>query len=271
MALKIISLNTWGGRIHKPLIDFVSKGEADIYCFQEVYSKREPRTEPQTVQDEQGLDVHFDLFSDLEAALPNHHGYFCPAVQGYLHDRAEAPLPVFYGIATFVRKSIPVINSVTHFVYREFRPDVFGEPPLPRNAHAIRVYDYEAKSELVLIHLHGLYQKNDKIDTPQRNIQASNLLGLAEGMTERMEEKIVICGDFNLLPNSSTHELLAQQLDMTELVTSRGFTDTRTSLYQKPIRYADYTFVTPQVNVIEFDVLVEPEVSDHRALQLICT
>jgi len=55
---------------------------------------------------------------------------------------------------------------------------------------------------------------------------------------------------------------------LVDLVTTRGFTDTRTSWYPKEGRYADYLLVTPEVNVVRFDAVAEPEVSDHRALLL---
>jgi exonuclease III len=35
--MKIITLNTWGGKIYKELMDFVNKNkDTDIFCFQEI-------------------------------------------------------------------------------------------------------------------------------------------------------------------------------------------------------------------------------------------
>jgi len=45
-------------------------------------------------------------------------------------------------------------------------------------------------------------------------------------------------------------------------------TDTRTSHYAKPVRFADYMLVTADVPVADFDVPASPEVSDHRPLVL---
>jgi endonuclease/exonuclease/phosphatase family metal-dependent hydrolase len=80
-------------------------------------------------------------------------------------------------------------------------------------------------------------------------------------------EGLIVCGDLNLLPDSETFAILAE-LGLTDLVTTRGFTDTRTSRYPKDGRYADYLLVTPEVTVETFDVVATPEVSDHRALLL---
>jgi hypothetical protein len=44
--------------------------------------------------------------------------------------------------------------------------------------------------------------------------------------------------------------------------------DTRTSRYQKPLRHANYRLVSHPDDVKAFEVLAEPEVSDHRPLVL---
>ncbi|ATU94315.1 hypothetical protein B5P45_03940 [Phyllobacterium zundukense] len=63
-----------------------------------------------------------------------------------------------------------------------------------------------------------------------------------------------------MLPRSSTFEIL-RALGLIDLVTTGGFTDTRTSQYPKQDRYADYLLVSPNVKVVDFEVVAEPEVS----------
>jgi hypothetical protein len=58
------------------------------------------------------------------------------------------------------------------------------------------------------------------------------------------------------------------ELGLTDLITTRGFTDTRTSLYKKTPRFADYMLISANVPIRHFDVVKEPEVSDHCALVL---
>lgn len=55
---------------------------------------------------------------------------------------------------------------------------------------------------------------------------------------------------------------------LTELVTARGFEGTRTSYYEKPGRFADYLCVNRADEVLHFDVIRDPEVSDHCPLAL---
>ena len=47
-----------------------------------------------------------------------------------------------------------------------------------------------------------------------------------------------------------------------------GTADTRTSRYPKPVRHASYLLVSDVAAVERFEILIEPEVSDHRALIL---
>jgi endonuclease/exonuclease/phosphatase family metal-dependent hydrolase len=70
-----------------------------------------------------------------------------------------------------------------------------------------------------------------------------------------------------VLPGSATLQALAG-LGLTDLITSRGHTNTRTSHYKKAPRFADYMLVSGNVAVRHFEVVREPEVSDHRALLL---
>jgi endonuclease/exonuclease/phosphatase family metal-dependent hydrolase len=73
-----------------------------------------------------------------------------------------------------------------------------------------------------------------------------------------------VCGDLNLLPNSETFEIL-REAGLVDLV---GTADTRGSRYVKPVRHASYLLVSDPAAVRRFEVLTEPEVSDHRALLL---
>ena len=94
--------------------------------------------------------------------------------------------------------------------------------------------------------------------------QAHKLLGIAGSVFEP-EDVQVICGDFNVLPESETLEVFAQA-GFTELVTTNGHPGTRTSHYQKPGRFADYVFVNPVSAIKSFAVVRTPEVSDYCPL-----
>ena len=138
MAIRLVSLNTWGGRVFEPLKKYLLDVNADLFCLQEVFSA--PSTGLRSLADIDKYDVRVNLFNDIEHILPAHQGFFWPVARGYLNDSTSTEGSLFYGIATFVRKVIPIIESRTEFVFGEFRHTVSGGPPLPRNAHCIRLH-----------------------------------------------------------------------------------------------------------------------------------
>ena len=75
---------------------------------------------------------------------------------------------------------------------------------------------------------------------------------------------VVVCGDLNLLPDSETFAILGD-LGLTDLV---GWADTRTARYTKPVRHASYLLISDPGAVRRFEIVTEPEVSDHRVLLL---
>ncbi|MFD1344553.1 endonuclease/exonuclease/phosphatase family protein [Litorisediminicola beolgyonensis] len=104
------------------------------------------------------------------------------------------------------------------------------------------------------------------MDTPERAAQARKLLALAQQVSGA-DDLSVICGDFNVGQVSETLAILAEA-GLTELVTSRGHESTRSSQYPKPGRFADYMLVNRPEAVRRFDVIRDPEVSDHCPLVL---
>ena len=76
----------------------------------------------------------------------------------------------------------------------------------------------------------------------------------------------MLCGDFNLAPDTQSLRML-EAAGLRNLVAEFGVTSTRTSLYRRPERFADYVFVSPGVDVSAFRVLPD-EVSDHAPLML---
>jgi endonuclease/exonuclease/phosphatase family metal-dependent hydrolase len=266
MTLSILSLNAWGGRLHAPLMRYLAQCNPDVLCLQEV-SRTVASTSEWLVYREPGLDLpqRANLFDEIRAVLPAHDAFFFPAAQGSLFD-GDRLIPSEFGLATFVRRSHPVIAEAMDFVHGAFSSGGWGDHPRSRNAHGIRIFDYELGYPVTIVQLHGLRDLAGKGDTPARIAQADKLVALIQRIA-RKNEKLVVCGDFNVLPDSVTFEALGK-LGLTDLVTSRGHTDTRTSFYRKQGRFADYMFVTPDIEIAMFEVVEQPEVSDHRALLL---
>ncbi|WP_207797087.1 endonuclease/exonuclease/phosphatase family protein [Shimia abyssi] len=259
-------LNGWGGKLHTSLLPYLQSTAPDILCLQEVVHSPASDKDWLTYRDgDHILPQRANFFRDVSRALPEHTAIFCPAAQGVLWDRDRA-VPSQWGLASFVHKSLPIIGQIQGFVHKSYSPDGYGDHPRSRCAHGIRVYDNALNRTISVTHMHGLRDLRGKLDTPERATQASRLLDLSRQVSEAADIA-VICGDFNVEPDSETLTLLTDA-GFVELVTTRGFTSTRNSQYSKPGRFADYMLINDTKAVQRFDVIYDPEVSDHCPLRL---
>ena len=102
--------------------------------------------------------------------------------------------------------------------------------------------------------VHGLVNGWGKTDSSSRLEQTRTILSLA-GLDDK---PTILLGDFNLSLNSDCIALIEHQF--TNLIRQNKVQSTRSAFYSKPDRYADYIFLSPQLNCIDFAVL------DHDAL-----
>jgi diadenosine tetraphosphatase ApaH/serine/threonine PP2A family protein phosphatase len=264
--MRVMSLNGWGGKLHEPLMSYIQAEQPDVLCLQEVVHT--PRTTEDWLIYRDGdhiLPQRANFFREVAMALPDHVAIFCPAAQGTLWDDT-VPVPSQWGLATFVHRSLPVTAQAQGFVHKSFCAHGYGTHPRSRCAHAIRIYDYALDRAVGVGHMHGLRDPKGKMDTPERLAQARRLAELV-GRIAEPGDPLVVCGDFNVEPQSETFSVLAN-IGLVDLVTTRGFAGTRSSHYPKPGKYADYMLVNDQVDVRSFEVVTTPEVSDHCPLVL---
>ena len=264
--MKVMSLNGWGGKLHRSLTRYLGDEAPDILCLQEVvHSPKADHDWLEYRDGDQVLAQRANGFSDVCEVLPDHTAILCPAARGVLW-RGSKPIPSFWGLATFVHKSLPIIAQAQGFVHKTFSPDGYGDHPRSRNAHAVRLYDTVRNRPISVTHMHGLRDLAGKMDTPERREQVQRLLALHQQVSEPGDAAI-ICGDFNVEPDSETLEFLEQH-GFRNLIRDGGFESTRSSHYKKPSRFADYMLVNGHTEVVEFRVVYEPEVSDHCPLLL---
>jgi exonuclease III len=266
MAMQIMSLNGWGGTLCEALLAYLSSAAPDMLCLQEVICSHESEKDWLTYRDgDHVLPQRANFFRDISEVLPDHVAIFCPAARGVLWDN-DAPVSSEWGLATFVHKRLPIIGQVQGFVHKDYSPSGYGDHPRSRCAHGVRVYDHEREHPLSVTHMHGLRDRKGKMDTPERAAQARRLLDISQRVS-LPGEIAVICGDFNVEPDSETLALLKES-GMAELVTGQGFAGTRSSFYDKPGCFADYMLINRETAVRSFGVIRSPEVSDHCPLVL---
>lgn len=265
-AMKIMSLNGWGGRLGAELTSFLQAAAPDVLCLQEVVHT--PDTDKDWLSYRDGgsdLPQRANFFDEVSKSLPDHTAIFCPAAVGDLWN-GDQRISSQWGLATFIRNTLPIVAQHQGFVHGVFSANGYGAHPRSRNAHAVRLFDFACQQPIVIAHMHGLRDLGGKQDTLERVVQARKLAALVMSVAQD-GDRIVVCGDFNVLPGSETFSILGE-LGLSDLVQGRGFQGTRTSLYEKPGRFADYLLVNSAVKISAFEVLKLPEVSDHCPLVL---
>lgn len=247
--MKIISLNTWGGKIFEPLIVFLKNhaSDTDIFCFQEILSGGSGKT----IRDETK-----SLYEDISNILVDHSGYFSEYGEGGYYSESSKNLDFKYGIATFVKKEHKqsFVGRITLYDSDKRWTDYDGRFAAGASL-AINVLN------ITVINVHGLWQEGGKKDTEARIEQSKRIINLAS----KIEGEKIICGDFNLKPETESMKILEQS--MINLIKKFGITSTRSSLYTKPERFADYILVSSDIKINHFEVL-QDEVSDHLPLLL---
>lgn len=242
--MKILTLNTWTGRLHEPLFQFIKEKstEIDVFCFQEVHDNpaddliESPEERP-------------NLFEEIANILQDFQGHFTEQLEGT-------------GIAVFVRKGLDIERTESHIILSSedlshtIMPN--GRVRYPRALQAI----FLKNPQLTIYNFHGVLGDGKK-DNPDRELQMKRLLQIMNGDTNSK----VLVGDFNLNPDTQAISIIEE--NMTNLVTNNSVKTTRNNHYSKvqELPFADYIFTSPKIQVKDFQVLPD-EVSDHLALEV---
>jgi len=253
--MKLITLNTWGGRAgRKSLLDFFEKyKDVDVFCLQEIWSAPYEHLEGHSAG---GLAINHEQImtrgmQEISETLPDHLSYFHP------HHLDN------YGLQMLVANNLDVMEDGEVFVYKHkgYVPD--GD--VGNHARNIQYVSLDLLGKLItIINFHGLWDEKakGKIDTENRKNQSKKIVEFVE----KLSNDVILCGDFNLLPDTESIAIL-ERAGLRNLIKEYNITSTRTSFYTKPEKHADYVFVSKGIDVKTFKVLPD-EVSDHFALFL---
>lgn len=243
-SLTIMSLNIWGGQLAQNLSDFLSEQKkfVDVFCLQEIYD-----SPPRNLKDppyQQAL-----TFSQIQKILPHHKGYFR---SGSKNSK---------GIALFIQKSL-LVEKEGDLLIHEAQNAPKDSPDHPKNLQWVKI-KLPSHQNLCIAHFHGLCRfDGQKIDSPR----SLNQLRRIQKFLETQSFPYILCGDFNLRPNTQGIKLFEKNLKMNNLVMKNHFKTTRNPLlYKKNEPYADYFFTSPDIAVEKFEVLTV-NVSDHYPL-----
>lgn len=252
-TLRLISLNTWGGRALHPLLRFLKAAaeDTDIFCLQEMFC-----AEPKGMAERHPEEfVCADLYQRITAMLRNFQGAFA----AFDHN------PYLQSQAMFVRKGIDVKHVADLVVRQPAQPKETGSAVISARKLQHAAIDFGGRT-FTIANFHGLWNGDSKTDAPERIAQSQNVHAFLQSVAGPK----ILCGDFNLLPD--TQSLRMMEEGMVNLVRTSGIISTRTPLYRHfhnpaASKFADYILVSPDVAVHKFAVL--PYIaSDHLPLFL---
>jgi len=246
--MKLLTLNTWGGRYDLDgLLQFFKKHtDVDVFCLQEVWNGGEEFIRNNFPQEKFDI-VSWNLLQRIAEVLPDYQYFFHPSCLD------------FYGVAIFIKKDILVESEGDVFIYKEH--GYYSTHRVGEHARNLQYVNTNTpKGKLLVFNLHGLWVEQGKGDTPDRLEQSEKILNFLQGINA----PLILCGDFNLSLETESIKML-EKSGLKNLVRDFGVTTTRTSLYTGKDPFADYIFVSKDVEVTDFQVLPD-EVSDHSAL-----
>lgn len=250
--MRIVTLNTWGGRAGKELLlEFFGRHaeSTDIFCLQEVWSDAYQAFEGRYAGGKP-LDNQKTMtrgLQEISSVLSGHGGYFRP----HLLEN--------YGLCTFVRKGLPVIEEGEVFVHHE--KGYVPEGDIGNHARNLQYVTITTPSgPITIINFHGLWNGKGKTDCNERIAQSEKMIEFLR----TLNYPYILCGDFNLRPDTESLAMLERE-GLRNLVREYRIESTRTSLYDKVDPFADYILVREGVEVVDFQKLPDV-VSDHAPL-----
>lgn len=178
MPLKIITLNTWGGRLLENIITFINAEQPDICTFQEVFN---------------GLGD--DLAPNLRSLK-------------ILNEKLGMPYSVFSathrennierGNAVFSKYPLTLVDTIFFDVpYNENYKDI---PPnfeyAPRNMQCVQVA--VAGKMLNIFNIHGIWGQDGR-DNERRLFMGRTIINIIKG-----RDNVILAGDFNVNPDTET-------------------------------------------------------------------
>lgn len=256
--MKLVSLNTWGAAQGELFFDYIKSQipSTDIFCFQEIYTANAtaPRMHGK---------FYIKQFAELSKLMPDFVPVFDP--KSFDHTDHNPSLPewsVALGSCIFFRKKY----SAEFYLSKVLLDSVPVGTPVVEGLIKAQILGISAEGKrLNIINTHGISRPGGKLDTPERILQSQRI---GEILPE-LNGEVVLCGDFNLMPNTESVRILEKELK--NLITEYKIENTRNEItwakYPDKQHFADFTFVSGGIRVKNFEVPYNLA-SDHLPMEL---
>lgn len=257
MRIRVATLNCWGGRLFEPLMRFFDRYAypIDVFCLQEVPMGTHAETNAAGSRD--------NLFTEIGARLPGHSG-FRHESNSTMYCSTPMRHGTTVGMATFVSLSLNPLPQEESLLYDRGSARAL-DPELKATGRMVSLkLSPKNRQPVVLANVHGLWEREGKIDTTARIEQSGRI---ANFVRRSGGGPMILAGDFNLDLNQRATSML-EDTGLENQIRRFGIPTTRTEHYN-PVTprkhlYADYIF-TRGVRVEDCRVLPEV-VSDHACV-----
>ena len=257
MRIRVATLNCWGGRLFDPLMQFFDKYAypIDVFCLQEVPMGTHAETNAAGSRD--------NLFAEIGARLPGHIG-FRHESNSTMYCSTPMRHGTTVGMATFASHDLqPRIESELLLYNPESDRGLHPELKATGRLCSLRLSP-QNRQPVVLANVHGLWEREGKIDTPARIEQSGRILNF---VGRQNGKPLILAGDFNLDLNQRATSML-EEAGLENQIRRFEIPTTRTEHYNpatpKKHLYADYIFT--RGGKVENCRVMPEAVSDHACV-----
>jgi endonuclease/exonuclease/phosphatase family metal-dependent hydrolase len=238
--MKILQLNTWGGRLQRQVINLLIKEQPDVVCLQEV------------IRVHKGDDnLFFGTLREILEQLPDYKSYFSPVFGiPFMGTQADFGNCILTKLAMTKQETIFTNKQyVSNFNFDDYDYNV-------RNLQHVIVTTPNGPLHVLNHHGHHVAAHKDGDDqTFRQTKQIADYIRSLKG-------NVLLTGDFNLSPHS---ESLEQINDILENQCLKHPVTTTRNQFTPKTEVCDYIFTNKEMTVSNFKILPDL-VSDHMAL-----
>lgn len=237
--MKLLQLNAWSLRLEPAVVQLLDREDPDIVCLQEVVSTESGRKMLGCIQEVLALH-EFDYY------------YFSPLVRfNYMHHKAER--------GNMILSKHPIAFAHEFWTAGEFQEDFTKDISYDAARNVVHCQIDTPAGLLHVLTTHGYHIAEHKRGDEHTLAACRQTVEYIE----TLEGPVVLTGDFNLVPNSESMQILNTKLRNLTLEHKVGTTRNHLTAKTEPCDY----ILTRDIEFENFAVL-DDVVSDHLALTL---
>jgi endonuclease/exonuclease/phosphatase family metal-dependent hydrolase len=240
--MKIVQLNAWQGKFRQEIIAFLKSEKPDFVCMQEV-------------NDLKGRSG-YKFFATLDEIKEG--GGFSEAFMSQAYSCRYMERELEYG--NTILSNTPFTKAETVFTRGKYKRhfDIEKDDSNTRNLQVASVKVGNTTLNILNHHGHCIPESKAGDDETMRQ------MGMVADIVDGLRGPIIMCGDFNLAPDSESLGLINARLTNLSIVNNLKRTYNQFSAVHA---VCDYIFVNDRVKVRNFEMSDEI-LSDHKALIL---